>query len=287
MAEEQTKLLRQLAEDMKSLKGSVGVLSDTVNGLEAKIMTNIRTTIREETKKFDTEIELLKGRLGNMESRLQQLDGGAPADTFNLDKSVIIINLPQHDTEDTAAVCRDLFADVLGVAVTVTLAERTRRRDNNKPAVIKCQLSNLEEKITVLRSKMKVKDVDVYKNVFIARMRSHEERLIELNFKSILHDLPNGDQYRFTGSGRLVPREDVTENGAGVTDDRSGGNGAGDVQQNPGGAAGGPSSPGGRSAADVVRDGQARTRSQNQPGWQQQRGRGGRGGRGGTRGRHQ
>ena len=98
---------------------------------------------------------------------------------------------------------------MLGVRVTVTQAERTRRRADNRPGVIKCQLSSLDEKVTVLRNKRKAAQVDDYKRVFIARMRSHEERLIELNFKAILKDMPNGDQYRMTGSGRLVDTRDA------------------------------------------------------------------------------
>ena len=52
-------------------------------------------------------------------------------------------------------------------------------------------------------------------------MRSHEERLIENNFKAILKELPNGNQYRFTGSGRLVDKWDeggATGQGGGADD---------------------------------------------------------------------
>ena len=52
-------------------------------------------------------------------------------------------------------------------------------------------------------------------------MRSHEERLIENNFKAILTELPNGTQYRFTGSGRLVDKRDedgATGQGGGADD---------------------------------------------------------------------
>ena len=71
-----------------------------------------------------------------------------------------------------------------GTNATVVKAERTHRR-TDKPALIKCQLSNLEEKIKVLCFKKKVRETEDHKNVFIARMKTHEERLIEGNFKSI------------------------------------------------------------------------------------------------------
>ena len=143
-----------------------------------------------------------------METRLGSLAGASAAtESFDVNSSVIVLNLVQHDEEDVAALCQDLFRDVLGTNATVVKAERTRRR-TDKPALIKCQLSNLEEKIEVLRCKKKVRETDDHKNVFIARMKTHEEHLIEGNFKSILKDLPNGGQYRLTGSGRLVDKRE-------------------------------------------------------------------------------
>ena len=103
----------------------------------------------------------------------------------------------------------------------VTRAERTRRRDPEKPAVIKCQLGSVAEKITVLRNKLKIKDHDETKRVFIAKMKSHEERLIELNFKSILRELPNGNNYRMTGSGRLIDRREDEQVDAGESGGRT------------------------------------------------------------------
>ena len=38
--------------------------------------------------------------------------------------------------------------------------------------------------------------------------QTHAERLKELNFKAILHDIPAGNRYRITGSGRLVSLDD-------------------------------------------------------------------------------
>ena len=198
---------------MKALKDSIGTLTTTVNGLESKIMNKMRDIIRQETKKFNEEVEILKGRMENMEVRFAALasNNGNSATGFDINCSVIMINLVQHDGKDTAQLCQESFRDVLGTAATVVRAERTQPR-NNKPGLIKCQLTSVEEKINVLRNKKKIKDDEDLRRVFIARMRSHEERLIENNFKAILKELPNGNQYRFTGSGRLVDKRD--EDGA-------------------------------------------------------------------------
>ena len=102
------------------------------------------------------------------------------SDTFDRNRSVIVINLVELDREDPVAVCQALFTEVLGIEVTVTNAERSKSR-NNKPGLIKCQLSSLTEKINVLRNKRNVADNVQTENVYIARMKSHEERLIQNN----------------------------------------------------------------------------------------------------------
>lgn len=214
MNPDQAALLSSIADDLKALKGNVGTLQATVNGLENKLVANLRGLIREETKKFGNEIELMKGRMDNMEARFSELmgDSASGSDTFSCNRSVIIINLVELDHEDPVVVCQALFSQVLGIEVTVTKAERLRSR-NDRPGLIKCELTSLAEKITVLRNKRKVSNNDQTKDIYIARMKSHEERLIHNNVKTMLKELPNGNQYKFTGSGRLIHKSNEDESG--------------------------------------------------------------------------
>ena len=216
--------LSSIAEDMAAMRRNMESLTTTVNGLESKIMSKIRGVIKDEVKTFNNEIELLKGRMDQMESKMigtLNVSAAPQTDVFDVNKSVILINMAQHDQEDTALLCTNLFTDVLNVDVEVTQAERTRRKDPNRPAVIKCQLNSVADKILVLRNKLKVKDNPDTEQVYIAKMKSHEERLIELNFRSILRELPNGNHFRITGSGRVVDKRDQAANGGGASRDPS------------------------------------------------------------------
>ena len=125
---------------------------------------------------------------------------------------MIVINLVEQDLEDPMAVCHALFNEVLGNEVTVIKAERLKSR-NNKPGLIKCQLSSLTEKINVLRNKRNVSDNENTQNVYITRVKSHEERLIQNNVKALLKELPNGYNYKFTGSRRLVDKRMQKDDG--------------------------------------------------------------------------
>ena len=152
--------------------------------------------------------------MDNIEARFAALTGDSVdmLDTFDCNRSVIVINLVEQDREDPVAVCQALFTEVLGIEVTVIKAERLNSR-NNKPDLIKCQLSSLTEKIYVLPNKRNVSDNENTQNVYIARMKSHEERLIQNNVKALLKELPNGYNYKFTGSGRLVDKRTQNDDG--------------------------------------------------------------------------
>ena len=145
----------------------------------------------------------MKGRMDNMDAWFAALTGDSVvmSDTFDCNRSVIVINLVEQDREDPVAVCQALFTEVLGIKVTVIKVERLKSR-NNKPGLIKCQLSSLTEKINVLRNKRNVSDNENTQNVYIARKKSHEERLIQNNVKALLKELPNEHTYKFTGSGK-------------------------------------------------------------------------------------
>ena len=285
MSSDEESLLSSIARDLKALRSNVATLTTTVNGLENKIMEAVRTTVKQETKQISEDLALFKGRMDNMEARLNELTGNAGTDFFNMNTSVVIINLAQHDNENTAVRCQELL-DTLPVDATVVKAQRTKSR-GGKPGLIKCQLTSLNEKISVLQNKKSVKEIEEFKHVHIARMKSHEERLIEINFKTILKDMPNGSNYRFSGSGRLVSKSDEASGYQGndtpvatALDEAS----AGIVGQDPAAPApvwprDGGSSPIGRGGAQRGREATTQQRTT-----RQQRGRGGRGGNQGARG---
>lgn len=85
---------------------------------------------------------MLKGRIEQIEHKIEN---GLPdqSPSFDCERSVIVINLAQHDQENVAEMCNELFREVLGVECSVTRAVRTRQRDPKRPPVVKCQLATL------------------------------------------------------------------------------------------------------------------------------------------------
>ena len=63
---------------------------------------------------------------------------------------------------------------------------RTPVRGKNK-GVLKIQLKTCEDKIDVLRKKSNLRNSVEFKKVYLHSSKSHTDRLIETNFKTLLH----------------------------------------------------------------------------------------------------
>ena len=71
----------------------------------------------------------------------------------------------------------------------------------------------VQEKIKVLRSKMCLKDLDQYSDVYVKSCKSHAERLIEMNARAILRQMPDGKNLRVDANGRIQPRRQQNNRG--------------------------------------------------------------------------
>jgi hypothetical protein len=73
---------------------------------------------------------------------------------------------------------------------------------------VKISLRNTGEKVRVLRSKMKLKDTEGYKTVYIRSIKSRIELLIEMNARAVLRNLPQGGSLRVDANGRIKQRNE-------------------------------------------------------------------------------
>ncbi len=101
--------------------------------------------------------------------------------------------------------CENLVTEDLGILDVQVVRAKRRVSRNNKPGIVKVELRSLDEKKKVLRQKMKLKQTDTFKETYIRRLKSHVERILELNTQTLLNELPFGQNYSITAKGRLVP----------------------------------------------------------------------------------
>lgn len=130
----------------------------------------------------------------------------------NNDVTVIVKNLPQTDDENLMATAQSIIGALgenVSSRVSAVAATRLRPRFHNRPGLVKVSFESLEQKVLVLRNKYKLKDSDNYKRVFLQSAKSHVERLLEINARTILRELPQGRSYRVSGNGRILRRQEA------------------------------------------------------------------------------
>ena len=128
----------------------------------------------------------------------------------NCELTVIATNIPvRHDRPliDTAkALISALGEDILRRS-RITDVKRCPDRGTGKPPLLKIALETVEQKVDVLRAKESLKNTREFKNVYLRSSKTHTERILELNAKTLLSQLPNGNQYRVTANGRIVKKD--------------------------------------------------------------------------------
>ena len=182
-----------------------GIMSQLkkVNAKQDKIMKKLKGLEKTVTKHSE-EIEDLKNEQQEIGDRLEEL---LNSDTpFDPEVILVAINTPYYSGEDPTLLAKHLLKAVDCSDKTVVNVLRTPQR-NNRAGILKIQLQTKQDKIDVLRRKVKLKDSVEFRNVYIRSSKSNSERLMETNIRTILNEIPNGGNYRIAGNGCVVKKD--------------------------------------------------------------------------------
>ena len=133
----------------------------------------------------------------------------------NCELTVIATNIPvRHDRPllETAKALISALGEEVSRHAKITDVKRCPDRATGKPPLLKIAFENVEQKVQVLRAKESLKRTHDFKNVYLRSSKNHTERILELNAKTLLSQLPNGNQYRVTANGRIVKKDNRNEN---------------------------------------------------------------------------
>lgn len=130
--------------------------------------------------------------------------------TDDSDISIIALGVPAQQGESLIEIARKIIealGEEVSSNVTITKAFRFRSRYNDWPPPMKITFRKLNEKILVLRNKMNLKDTNDYAKVYLKGCKNHAERLIEINARTLLRQLPDGRKFRVDANGRIQQHE--------------------------------------------------------------------------------
>lgn len=209
----QTDMEKQVNARIDSMEKQVNSRVDKLRGSLEKMMAENQNAVLKEIEKatkdmntnLDTEVGILCARMEKMELKISEKE--EKRKSFDPDVSLIVVGLPHSEGEDLMAKVNELLHVGLGceTALTPAAVERVRAR-GDRPGLVKVELSSAQEKVSVLRRKSELKDSESFNNVYVYSAKSHAERMMELNFRTLIRETAVGRDFYLATNGRMVKR---------------------------------------------------------------------------------
>ncbi|XP_036072399.1 uncharacterized protein LOC118599991 [Oryzias melastigma] len=206
----QANIETQMDVKINSLRGN---LEKLISDGHAAFKSELEKAVSEVRNSLDLEVAIMSSRMDNIEMKMSKRElRGKPYDP---DVSLVIVGLPQTDGEDLAAKVNELLREGLRCDPVPKLVATERVKPRGlQPGLVKVELETVQDKVAVLRLKYKLKDHDNYRRVYVSSAKSHAERLMDFNLRTLIREIPTAKNYFLAGNGRLVkrsPAEDGVE----------------------------------------------------------------------------
>ena len=203
-----------IKDTMKEIKENNEVVSkslhDSINNLKWEIAQDLNEKLTAIDQRINLEVSHITSRFDDLESKVNALDmkmkrsGRKPFDPeVTLVAFGVSVDSKKSEMDIAKELLQELGVDDAPVVGVMRLASR-----NDRPGLLKIELANPEDKVRVLKNKSRFAFSERYKRVYIRSAHFHVERVLEKNFKTILGILPNGNEYKLTGHGLLLRKDD-------------------------------------------------------------------------------
>ena len=207
----------KMMELLESLKKGQESLQKTFDSKLERLRNDVLAKIDDKMRsvKVDMNLQLagLERKIGDLESEMNSLrsdPGFVDTSVNNCERTVIATNIPvRHDRPliDTSKALISALGEDISRRSRITDVKRCPDRGTGKTPLLKIAFETVEQKVDVLRAKESLKNTREFKNVYLRSSKNHTERILELNAKTLLSQLPNGNQYRVTANGRIVKKD--------------------------------------------------------------------------------
>ncbi len=189
-------------------------VKEQIATMEANIKEEIKKSAEQLTNYVDLEVGRLTSQIEDVKTRVTTLEQNNRPE-FDPEVSIIMSKVPKQEGEDIQKIAEEIIHEGLRLPeVPVVRAMRLRQREHQPgrrpppPPLVKVELPDLDTKKKVLKAKLRLGETaNEYSNVWLRSSKPHVERLIDLNFRTILDMIPGGDRMSVTNSGRIVKKD--------------------------------------------------------------------------------
>ena len=222
-------MISQMNNTMQTLFASLSdKMKQMENNIESKLVhkfnQQIDKRVNSESKKLKKEMESqlsdlrtdlcddiaeINARLNSLSENFESSHSGGqfrPDGKFrNMEKNIIIRNLPYTSDEDLRGKVYGLLRDGLKLAeVVIDNVERKESRVESSPGVIVVTLGSQEDKRNILRVKANLNKSDRFKRVFIHPDLPKRERQLAANFRKVVNAVQNSEVKLFVKGSRVL-----------------------------------------------------------------------------------
>ena len=212
-------LFKAMSSDMRTMFGSVndrisqmemnleGRLSRTVEDImDKKLKETIQTEMNKVRDEFQTEIKTLNAKIDEMEATQSRTETTAREVEQNC--NIVITYLKEDSKEkDQPTITRNKVVSLLrdGLKLKdVYVTSATRKVSRGKyPGVVVATLQSAEQKSSVMKAKSKLKDCNIFRNIYIENDIPLDVRKSDSNMRILLRELGK-DKYLTLKGGRIV-----------------------------------------------------------------------------------
>ena len=218
-------LFRQDQNEVKeSLENRIDLLSKELpiqinENIESKLNV-FRTDLNSMRHDLNATLQNFDKRIVAVERKVIDLCQHQPNPLKDCERCVIASGIHYEQGENLMDKVGRLLFDLGNEIVqntTIVATERLKSRNPDKPSLVKIAFLSLEQKIEVLRAKQKLTNSQEFNKVRIWSSKTHNERLLEINCKTLLNLIPGGNNYRLAANGRMVPRDNRLQTPVTVT----------------------------------------------------------------------
>ena len=188
--------------------------------LDKRVNTELSRIKKEVNDKLDSFKETFRDEINDMlvdiTSKVNELRN-LPTAPVQLDKNrslnVAIRDLPESVNENLNNKINSLIREGLDIRdVSVSSTERKLSRVQSKPGVVIATFKSAEDKRKIMSKKSKLKNSRRCERVFIQHDQTHEQRLLNSNFRAVIGAL-NRESSKFALRGTRLVRTEQADQG--------------------------------------------------------------------------
>ena len=205
--------LADISQMIKVLNSSVDSCRNSLNNKIDKLEQSIQDKLTVEMGNLRDYVDLNIGqvisKVDALEKKLNVIEEQQEVKSeYHTDTTIVVRGLSYEVDEDLQQKATTMLRRGLCIHDAPVVRAKRMRSYGNKPGVVMVQFQSLDDKRRVLKEKLKLRGSGDFGSVYLNPSHTHTERIMDMNFRTLLGKIPGCENMRLTAHGKLVTRDE-------------------------------------------------------------------------------